>query len=272
MTTKREYDKKKLIILRAVLTVLGGSVCALALWQYFVYYPDVVRSEFKIVITVVSSVFFAAILALSAKPFYRLGAGIGESIIGVANRLGAKGIAAVVLGMFASGVFVFVVDVVMSMLQNIWAVRLLVDVLVYIVFAALCCYAFTKWLTVTTNEPSEDVAPADKGYLITAGCLTDERVLTAVDTLINIRVCEGAYKALCVYYGNADAVKRLDSLVSLGAVTLIRSKAEFAGEAEYTQLEAEAAKSKRLKLIDLNGLNAFALPDERVKEKYGDIE
>ena len=76
MNTKREYDKKKLIILRAVLIVIGGAVGATAVWQYFVYFPDVMRSEFKAVFTVVSGVVLAAILGLSAKPFYRLGSGI----------------------------------------------------------------------------------------------------------------------------------------------------------------------------------------------------
>lgn len=266
MTTVKEYDKKKLIILRAALIVIGGAVGALALWQYFVYFPDAVSREYQIVITVVSATVFAALLGLSAKAFYRLGASIAESASSFGRRVGARGIAAVVLGFIASGAFAVAVDAVVCKLQDIWAVRLLIDVLAYMVMAAALGYAFSRWLDASYDE-GEKQPPQCVGYLISAQCFTDGRALVAVKTLINVKVCDGAFKALCLYGGEEGlpAAKLLDTLITDGSVTAVRSGDGFSDMNEYLETERATARAKRLKLIcptgdgeNCLGLDVFA--------------
>ncbi|MCH5164825.1 MAG: hypothetical protein J1G01_00290 [Clostridiales bacterium] len=242
------YDRKKLFILCAVLAVIGGAVAALSLWQYFVYFPNAARREFKIGITVVSSVVCAAIFGLSAKPLYRLGEGIAKSTGALASRMGAKGIAAIVLGLLAAGAFAYLCDVVVRSVLDIWAVRLLSDILVFIVLAALLCYGFTKWLSAPVDKFER--APSEVGYLLAFSCFTDDRVITAADTLIGAKVLDGAYKALCLY-GDAHAVKRLDALVKSGAVRLVPCNNDFSSKDEYSQFERQFAERKRLKIIEL---------------------
>ena len=272
MNTKREYDKKKLIILRAVLIVIGGAVGATAVWQYFVYFPDVMRSEFKAVFTVVSGVVLAAILGLSAKPFYRLGSDIAESVGGVAARLGGTGVAAVVLGLVAAVVAVLLVDAVMATYGKIWAVRILADMLVYIIFAALCCHAFTRWLS--APDDTEEGDELKRGYLLAAECLSDERVLSAAEVLVNVKVGECAYKALCLA-GDADGVRRLDRLVALGAAEQVRCKKQFSTKEECVEWEKATAAKKHLKYVtpadiadgDVT-LALFASPTDDIRAKY----
>lgn len=271
MTEKHQYDRKKLIILRAALIAIGAGVGGTALWQYFAYFPDIVRREYQIVITVVSAALTALLLALSAKPIYRLGAGIAESVSGVAVKLGAKGVIGVVLGLVAAGALVVAVDVIMSTYQDIWAVRLLVDMLAYLVFAALCCYGFIRWL----SEPEETEAPIEskkQGYLLSYKCFMDERVITAADTLINACVCDSAYKAICLFGGDAEAVKRLDSLVSCGAVKPVHVSKQFSDENELDEIEKSYARSKRLKYLSAEGaepgISVFCAPDDATREKY----
>lgn len=241
-----EYDRKKLIILRAVLIAIGGAVGGLALWQYFAYFPDFMRREFQIVIIVVTAAVVAAILGLSAKPFYRLGASISELVSNAVARLGGRGVAAVVLGLVGAGALVFLFDVMIRVI-GIWAVRLLLDVLVYVVFAAIGCYGFTKWLSVTDSDDA--LPPADNGYLLTVDCFSDERVTIAADVLINVRVCESAYKALCLFGGDSDAAERLDSLVKSGAVGIVKCNKDFSNKAEYAEIERNIARGKRLRTV-----------------------
>lgn len=253
MTTVSKYDKRKLIILRAVLIIIGGAVGYLAVWQYFEFFPDVVKREYMIVITVVTSFLAATLLGLSAKPFYRLGASIAASVGAVNDRVGIRGIVATALALIASGAVVTVFDVIIRNAQNIWAVRLLLDVLVYIVCASLCCYIFTKWLNTPETEETEKALPR-VGYLLTAECFTDVRVNVAARTLINVKVCDGAYKALCLFESadNAQrAIKTLDELISCGAAEPIRSGNEFSDRVEYAELERSVAAAKRLILVSV---------------------
>lgn len=275
MTEKHQYDKKKLMILRAVLIAIGAGVGTTAVWQYFVYFPDIVRNEFEPVIIVVSGAMLAAILALSAKPFYRLGAGIAQSVSGAVSHLGVKGVVAVLLGLIAAGIVAYVVDVVVRSYQDIWAVRLLADALAYLVFAALCCYGFVKWLMTEYDDETQPQA-VKRGYLLAAGCLTDERAVTAAYVLNGIKVSDGAYKALCLFDGDAAAVKRLDALVNCGAAELIRCKTPFGERDEYTELERSLADKKRLRLIVPTGervppdglsLELFSPPDAELMRK-----
>ena len=276
MTNEQQhYDRKKLIILRAVLILIGGAVGGTALWQYFEYYPDVVRREFQIVITVVSSAVVALILGLSAKPFYRLGASVGDGVYSVMLRLGAKGVAAGILGLIAAGAFVFVLDVIIRHYVDIWAVRLLSDVLAYIVVAVACCYGFTKWLS-TADRVSVKTPPPDVGYLLSYECFSDERVLTAVSALNNVKVCDGAYKALCLFDGGADAVKRLDALARAGEVRFVKTGKDFSTAAECVREEKRVAQSKRLKYVSLDGnddgssvgLNVFSAPSPELASRF----
>lgn len=263
MTNEQQhYDRKKLIILRAALIAIGAALGGTALWQYFAYYPDVVKREFRIVITVVSSAVLALILGLSAKPFYRLGASVADSVRALLSELGAKGVAAVVLGLIAAGAAAYLTDVIIRDFLDIWAVRLLADVLVYLLFAALGCYGFTRWLVAEEDEAVPP--PPDAGYLLAADCFGDDRVLTAADALINVKVREGAYKATCLF-GDSDAVKRLDSVVRSGSAKVLRFGKDFADRAEFVALEKRLAQSKRLKYVSTESdadvkLDAFALP------------
>ena len=241
-----EYDRKKLIILRAALIVIGGAVGATAVWQYFAAFPDLMRHEFQIVIIVVTAVVTAAILGLSAKPFYRLGVSIADITVAAATKLSGRGIAAVVLGLIAAGALVFLFDVMISVI-GIWAVRLLLDILVYIAFAALGCYGFTKWLSASDGEDAPP--PADNGYLLALDCFSDERVYSAAKVLINVKVCESAYKALCLFGGDSDAANRLDTLVKNGSVGLVKCNKDFTDKAEYAEIEKKIARGKRLRLV-----------------------
>lgn len=255
MTVEREYDKKKLIILRAVLIVIGGAVAALALWQYFVYYPNAVKTEYQIVITVVTAAVFAALMGLSAKPFYRLGVGIAENLVALGRGLGARGLLAVALGFVAAGAVVIPVDVVVHGFWDIWAARLLIDILTFIFCAVVLSFAFTKWLNISYENNDKPVKQQCVGYLMSAECFTDEsRALLAVDTLINVKVCEGAFKALCLFGGEKGlpAAKLLDSLLSEGRISVVKSGESFADMRGYLDTEKKAAETKRLKLVGLS--------------------
>ena len=178
------------------------------------------------------------------------------------SELGAKGVAAVVLGLIAAGAAAYLTDVIIRDFLDIWAVRLLADVLVYLLFAALGCYGFTRWLVADEDEAVPP--PPDAGYLLAADCFGDDRVLTAADALINVKVCEGAYKATCLF-GDSDAVKRLDSVVRSGSAKVLRFGKDFADRTEFVALEKRLAQSKRLKYVSTESdadvkLDAFAPP------------
>ncbi|MDE7164508.1 MAG: hypothetical protein K2O04_03695 [Clostridiales bacterium] len=271
--TNNNYDKIRLVILRAVLVIIGGGMGYLALWQYFLFYPNIVGQEYQIVITVVSTALVALIFGLSAKAVYRLASSVAVAARGLKDDVGVRGIIAVVLGFAAAGVLVTVFDVIIRRVVDIWAVRLLADVLAYILSAAAACVGFTKWLNAPRSEKTEK-ADVAVGYLIAAECFTDERVLTAVHTLINVKVCDGAYKALCLYGGDkgADGAKLMDALIKKGAISVVPTKKAFDDEVEYIAIERQIAASKRLKPIAITAsenelaLSLFALPTEQIKQ------
>lgn len=263
--TVNNYDKRKLILLRFALIVIGAGLGFLALWQYFLYFPDIVRREYQIVITVVSSALIALLLGLSAKPFYRLIASIMFGIRSAGSKIGKRGIAALAVGFVVAGAVVVAFDMGIRLVLDIWAVRLLTDVLAYILSAALCCYGFTKLFTM---QRTERPAPPTVGYLICAECLFDERAVTAAYALMNVKVCDAAYKALCLIGGDsAAAVQRLDALTASGAVGVVHCDKEFATAAEYAEAEAELAAAKRLRIVGVAtelSLDMFATPTEKV--------
>lgn len=281
--TENNYDKIKLIILRAALVLVGAGIGFLALWQYFTFYPDVVRREFQIVITVVSSALIALIFGLSAKAVYRLICSIAAATVRLKAGVGMRGIVAAVLGLVAAGVPVVVFDIVIRRFVDIWAVRLLTDVLVYILSAAGCCVGFTKWLNITAAQKSEIADGAEKhkplpavGYLISAECFTDERVITAVNTLINVKVCDGAYKALCLYHDGTDAARLMDALIKSGRLSVISGKAFDSAEG-YDNMEEQLAYNKRLKRVSLKddselALSVFAQPSQEMKNALLPVE
>lgn len=270
--TNNSYDKVKLIILRAALVLIGAGLGFLALWQYFLFYPHVVKREYQIVITVVSAALVALMFGLSAKAVYRLISSVAIAVGGLKDRMGKRGIIAIALGFVVAGGIVVGFDFSIKLVVDIWAVRLLADILVFIIFAAGCCVGFTKWMTSPkSGKPQKTDAPA-VGYLVAAECFSDERVLTAVHTLINVKVIDGAYKALCLYGGDdgADAARLMDVLVKNGAVTVLNTGKQFDDGKAYEQLERQIAASKRLKRISLDGgekelsLSLFALPSAEI--------
>lgn len=253
--TNNSYDKVKLIILRAALVLIGAGLGFLALWQYFLFYPNVVKREYQIVITVVSAALVALMFGLSAKAVYRLISSVATAVIGLKERVGARGIIAVLLGFIVAGGIVVGFDFLIKLVVDIWAVRLLADVLAFILFAAALCVGFTKWMTSPKGEkPQKADAPA-VGYLVAAECFSDERVLTAVYTLINVKVLDGAYKALCLYGGDkgADGARLMDTLVRSGAISVLNTNKPFDDGKAYEQLEKQVAAAKRLKRISLSG-------------------
>lgn len=278
--TENNYDKIKLIILRAALVLIGASMGFLALWQYFIFYPNVVRREFQIVISVVSSALIALIFGLSAKAVYRLIGSIVAATLRLKESVGARGIVAAVLGLVAAGVPVMVFDVIIRRYVDIWAVRLLTDILMYILSAAGCCVGFTKWLNMGGSDKAEKAKNADGaekeyrpfspvGYLLAAECFADERVITAVNTLINVKVCDGAYKALCLYHeGGSDAARLMDALIKDGKLSVISGK-DFDSAEGYDQMEKQLAYGKRLRRIARTGdmsLALFAKPTAQMKD------
>lgn len=244
---EQKYDKKKLTWLRLALIVLGAALGFTALWQYFISFPDAVRRELEIAITVVSSLATAAILGLSAKPCYNLFGGVAERIYSAACALGARGIAATVLGFAAAGLAVFAFDTVIRTVMDIWAVRLLADVLMFMGIACVCCICFTKWLN--SDSDSEPAVVCKVGYLLSADCFTDERVTTVADVIIGAKVLDGAYKALLLSGGDGKAAARLDTLVAEGKVRIVKCNKDFSDDAEYSDMERKFADNKRLKLI-----------------------
>ncbi|MCH5155000.1 MAG: hypothetical protein J1F69_00185 [Clostridiales bacterium] len=269
--TNNSYDKIKYNILRAALILIGAGTGYLALWQYFSVYPNIIRREYQIVITVVSSALTALIFGLSTKAVYRLVESIVSAVTGIKERMGVRGIVAVLLGLLSAVVLVVVFDIVIRRFIDIWAVRLLADVLVYILSAAGFCVGFTKWLNAPKTEKAD--APA-VGYLLAAECFKDERVLTAVHTLINVKVLGGAYKALCLYGGESggEAAKLMDALINGGMISVLNTGKDFKDGEEYEQLEQRTAKAKRLKRISLEpsqnelSVSAFSLPTAEMKQ------
>ena len=246
---QQHYDRKKLVILRTVLIIVGGAIGGLALWQYFVYYPDVVRREYSIVITVVSSVLVATVFGLSAKAFYRLGATVAGYALSANAKLGIRGMTAVLCGFVAAGAAVMLFDVAIRTVWDIWAVRLLVDIIVYILCSALGIYGFLRWIDAEENEDVALPSPKTNGYLLGWECFCDERVLVAADALINVKVCDGAYKALCVWDGDKEAIKRLDELIMSGKADVLRCNKAFADKAQYDEYEKALSVGKRLKRV-----------------------
>lgn len=277
----KEYDRKKLIILRAALIVIGCALGVTAMWQYFVYYPHLMRREFQIVIIVVSGVFIALILGLSAKPFYRLIGSISDIVGSGVNRLGAKAVIAITVAFVCSGGLVFLLDFIIRRYLDIWAVRLLVDVMAYIIFAEILSYGFARITFRGKSEKQQASTPNRRaGYLISARCFFDERVITAAYTLIGAKVCEGAYKAICLYGGDKaeQAIKRLDTLVKNGDVEVLRFGKQFESEAQYAELERKLATLKKLKYVsdEIDGeddsavawLNVFTVPSDGLLNRY----
>lgn len=272
--TNNKYDKVKLIILRAVLVVIGAGMGFLALWQYFLYYPDIVKREYQIVITVVSTALIALIFGLSAKAVYRLIQSVVIAVRGLGDRLGKRGIIAVVLGFVVAVGLIVGFDVLIRLVVDIWAVRLLADIIAYILCAAAACVCFTKLLNIPRSDKSQKADAAPIGYLIAAECFTDERVLTAVHTLINVKVCDGAYKALCLCSGDngADGARLLDALVKQGLITVVNTDKSFTDGEAYTEIEKRLAAAKRLKRVSLAAadkelaLGVFAMPSEDIRQ------
>lgn len=274
--TYNSYDKVKLIILRAVLILIGAGLGFLALWQYFLFYPSVVKREYQIVITVVTAALVALMFGLSAKAVYRLISSVATAVGGLKERVGARGIIAVALGFAVAGGIVVGFDFLIKLAVNIWAVRLLADILAFILCAAGLCVGFTKWMTSPKGEkPQKADAPA-VGYLMAAECFTDERVLTAVHTLINVKVIDGAYKALCLYGGDkgADGARVMDKLIKSDAISVINTGKPFDDGKAYEQLEKQVAASKRLKRISLDGeekelaLGLFSAPSADIVDAF----
>lgn len=252
--TNNSYDKVKLIILRAALVLIGAGIGFLALWQYFLFYPHIVRREYQIVITVVSTALVALMFGLSAKALYRLVASVAVAVRGLKDNLGVRGIIAVGLGFLVAVGLTVAFDVLIKRVVDIWAVRLIADILAFILFAAALCVGFTKWMNAPKGNKSEKADAPAVGYLISAECFSDERVLTAVYTLINVKVCDGAYKALCLYGGDkgAEAARLMDLLVKKGVVSVLNTGKTFDDGRAYEQLEKQVAASKRLKRISFD--------------------
>lgn len=271
------YDKKILIIVRAALIVFGAAVGALGSWQYFVTYPAIMRKEFQVIVIIVCATVISAVLGFSAKPFYRLGASIKAQIIKVTGTLGAKGITAIVTGLVAAGLIAFLFDVILRESLTVLAVRILIDMLIAIVFAALCCYGFTKFLAAEDTPEEMNMPQAFGGYLLCADCFEDDRVYTACDALINIKVCDRAFEALSRLDLGKDAFDRLKTVIDAKAAALIRMSKDYDGLDGYRAEELKIAAARRLVAVtDAGGadnlktisLKAFAMPSEKLMQSY----
>lgn len=272
------YDKKKLIIIRAVLIAIGAVVGSTAMWQYFVYYPDVVRRELSIVVIVVSGAVFALLLGLSAKPIYRLGAAIVSAFSGVRYSLGARGIVAVISGLVSAGLVGFLFDVIIRRYLDIIAVRALADALVVVMFASLCCYGFIKWLTADEEVSSgATVGMPCRGYLLTASCFFDDRVFAAADFLCAVKITTATFKAVWKF-GDDGALFRLKAVSESGEVETVKSATDFDDADEYTAVERKTADDKLLVPIQAKSdvfpamdgadLASFAPPSETIIERF----
>lgn len=273
------YDKKILIILRAALIVFGAAVGALGSWQYFVTYPAIMRKEFQVIVIIVCATVISAVLGFSAKPFYRLGSSIKAQIIKVTSTLGAKGITAIVTGLVSAGLIAFLFDVILRESLPMLAVRVLLDTLIAIVFAALCCYGFTKFLA-AEDAPEETSMPQSfGGYLLCADCFEDDRVYTACAALINTKVCDKAFEALSRLDLDKDAFERLKTVIDAKAAAIIRMNREYDGLDGYRAEELKIAAARRLVAVtdaDIGGAEnlktispkMFAMPSEKIVQSY----
>jgi len=268
------YDKKKLIILRAVLIVFGACVGCCAMWQYFECYPGIMRDEFEIPVIAVTGTAFAAILGLSAKPFYRLGASIAYQFIGLTSRLGGAGAAAVISGLATAGMFGYLFDFAIRGVIGILAVRVLLDGLVIAALAALCCYGFIKWMASADGENEDGASSLPRvGYLLTASCFSDDRVISAVDVLIGAKISSSVFKAVW-QYGDDAAAERLKTVAERADVKIVKCGRSFETPEEYVSLETETAAMRRLipvslksdvypELAECISLSVFACPEEK---------
>ncbi len=255
---KEMYDKKKLTILRAVLIAVGAAVGGTAVWQYFVVYPDVLRREAQIGVIIVSAAALAALLGLSAKPFYRLGASIGGVFKNMFARLGAAGIIATASGLIAAGLLCYVFDVIIRDSIGVIAVRVLADILVFSLLAALGIFGFTKWISASVDE---DAPPPTRGYMLTASCFFDDRVFVAAQVFDRVRVSEGAFRALWKSGEgvNLMALERFKAVAESGAVHTVKCDKDFSSVAEYLEYERELCSELRLKSVAL-ALDGFEFP------------
>ena len=212
------------------------------------FYPEVMRRELQIVVIVGSAAAFAVVLGLSAKAVYRLGASIASLFSKVFAELGAKGVVAVVAGLVTAAMLGYLFDIIIRRSLDILAVRVLADIIVAIVFAALCCFGFTKWMAADCAEEPTLPAPT-RGYLLTASCFFDDRVYTAAGFLTGVSVSENVLKALWKTGADADAIRRLKHVTD-GGVTVIKCADAFADAAEYARSESALAAAKRLKPIE----------------------
>ncbi len=266
------YDRKTLVILRAALIAIGAAVGGTALWQYFVYYPNVLSKEFQIVIIVVSAAVAAALLGLSAKPFYRLGSSLREKYRQIFSGLGARGIIAVSLGCIAAIALTVAINIGLMRIVEILAVRILADILICIAFAFLLCYVFSRLLSPKKTE--EKIKAPERGYLITAPCFYDDRVYSAVDFLSGVCVSDSSAKALfMIGEPSAEAIDRYRKIMASGKVKIIRDDAAFETAESYMRAECSLADEKRLKIISFdiegyprseNSLAVFAMPSAEV--------
>lgn len=268
------YDRRKLIILRAALIPIGGAVGYLAISQYFVYFPDIVRREYQIVISVVCTLLTALLFFLSAKPIYSLASSVKSSLLSLGESVGARGIAALSLAAVCAVGFSVLFDWLIKRALDIWAVRLVADISVCLFFVLLFSYAFTKLFS--GKRPRRAVRPC--GYLIKAECFTDPRVVTAAMTLINCKVCDGAYTALCRMGGDEGkaALARLDGLVRLGKITVVPLGNEFSDDDVYSKKEVDFALNKKLLTVSAGGegitLVSFTQPDTAMLEKLSSAQ
>lgn len=213
------------------------------MWQYFVFYPDTMRREFQIVIIVFSAIALAAVMGLSAKPFYKLGASVDEQFTRLASDLGAKGVVAVVSGLVTGGMLTFLFDFLIRGGVTIIAVRVLLDVLVFSALAALFGAAFVKWIA--RDDGEEKIEADSRGYLLTASAFFDERVFVAASTLINVKVSSAAFKALWKY-GDPAALERLKLIVDCGSIGIVKQSEDFDSADDYAKRESELASGRRL--------------------------
>lgn len=274
------YERKILIILRAALIVVGAAVVGTSVWQYFVYYPDVIKSELQIVVILVSAAVGAALLGLSAKPFYRLGASIGAQFSAIFIRLGAKGVAAIIgglaLGAGVGAAFYFSLKSVITILS----VLVLSDILVTAAAAAIFCALFSY--LATKKQSGEKKAIVYRGYFLCASCFFDDRVFVAAETLDKARVSDGAFKAI-LKYGDAHALARLKAVSESDRAVFVRCDFEACDDPKsFCEYEREYAKRNRLKAVDLQGtplskpadasLTAFCVPSREAVDAFSEKE
>lgn len=246
-----EVNKKALLITRLVMFIVGATVGALAMWQFSIYYPNLVKAPLNIVYITVCSVACAFLLALSSKPIYQVFLAIMSMVKRFfESRPLAENIAGTI-GFVFGGVCGYLFEFALRVGLTVVAVRVLIEIIIGILLAFLFGYVaiyFVRAKKARDAARAENVLPTSKfvGYVITSGAFKSENLNKAATMFINVKVLPQTVNALI------DGVKTEDGVEALKRFESVRQlfgNIECKKETDELAAVKAIAQSKNLRII-----------------------